>query len=189
MRPILRWRGEPDYEIPMLIRVISVATMAVIISALAARADPVDPAQAIAQKFSEASDGKQPAPAATPQKPGDDADYEADMLQRARAEELDRQKQDAQQIAVKPVAPVSPPAALPATQIPPPAPTIAALPEKPAAEPANSPAPRLARDLQQRQPLCFSSSIRAARRSGSNPIRSFASTIAAGFRTASGHPH
>ena len=141
MRPILRWRGEPDYEIPMLIRVISLATMAFITSALVAHADPVDPAQAIAQKFSEASDGKQPAPAATPQKPSDDADYEADMLQRARAEELDRQKQDAQQIAVKPVAPVSPPAALPATQIPPPAPTIAALPEKPAPEPANSPAP------------------------------------------------
>ena len=125
----------------MLIRVISLATMAFITSAPVAHADPVDPAQAIAQKFSEASDGKQPAPAATPQKPSDDADYEADMLQRARAEELDRQKQDAQQIAVKPVAPVSPPAALPATQIPPPAPTIAALPEKPAPEPANSPAP------------------------------------------------
>jgi hypothetical protein len=120
--------------------VISVATMAVMISALVAHADPVDPAQAIAQKFSEAADAKQPAPTATPQKASDDADYEADMLQRARAEELDRQKQDAQQIVEKPVTPVSPPAALPATQIPPPAPTIAALPEKPAPEPANTPA-------------------------------------------------
>ncbi len=154
----------------MLIRALSVATIAVMTSALDARAEPVDPAQAIAQKFAEESDeqkpAKKPAPViipkkVTPKEPG--ADYEADMLERARAEELDRQKQEARQAEVKLAAPIpAAPAALPVIQssalaptppvLPPapaarppaqavtPASTIAALPTKPAPEPTNSPA-------------------------------------------------
>jgi hypothetical protein len=127
----------------MLIRALSASTIAVITSVIVAHAEPVDPAQAIAQKFSEASDEKKPAPAVVREKPGTDADYETDMLQRARAEELDRQKEDAQRTAIKPAIPVEPPVALPAPQSPTraPAQTVAALPPKPAPEPVNAPAP------------------------------------------------
>jgi len=61
-----------------------VATLALMGSALPVPAEPIDPAQAIAQKFSEASDPKPaPKPALTTERP--DLDYELDMLSRARA--------------------------------------------------------------------------------------------------------
>ncbi len=115
----------------MAIRALIVATMTVLIFALGVRADPVDPAQAIAQKFSEASDEPAPKPAAKPSpkpvpKPSTtarkpDADYEADMLRRARAEEADRQKQESrpQQVAAEPEAPTAPVPAPPPTVAPP----------------------------------------------------------------------
>lgn len=124
----------------MAIRALIVATMAVLTFALGVRADPIDPAQAIAQKFSEASDEPAPKPAAKPspkpvQKPSTtarkpDADYEADMLRRARAEEADREKQEArpQQIAAEP--------AVPAAPVPAPPPAVA-----PAAEKQPAPVP------------------------------------------------
>ncbi len=109
----------------------------------------IDPAQAIAQKFAEDSDEekptKKPAPIAAPTKiaanpkkvspkePG--TDYEADMLERARAEELDRQKQEARQVEVKLAAPaptLPPPAALPVAQSPALAPLAETSPPPPA---------------------------------------------------------
>ncbi|MBS0269549.1 MAG: hypothetical protein JSS54_11285 [Proteobacteria bacterium] len=103
----------------MAIRALIVAT-AVLTFALGVHADPVDPAQAIAQKFSEASDEPAPKPSAKPSpkpvpKPSTtarkpDADYEADMLRRARAEEADREKQESRplQVAAEPTAPTTP---------------------------------------------------------------------------------
>jgi hypothetical protein len=121
----------------MQIRALFVATLAVMISASMPHAEPVDPAQAIAQKFSEASDEK-PAPTAAPEE--SNADYEADMLRRARAEELDRQKQEAQQAPAKPAAPLALPAATPVAQTPTtpvlpltPAPAVQTPPSAPAA--------------------------------------------------------
>ncbi|RUP08678.1 hypothetical protein [Hyphomicrobium sp.] len=136
----------------MATRALIVATMAVLTFALGVRADPIDPAQAIAQKFSAASDEEipkpSPKPAAKPSpKPAPklsaaaskpDADYEADMLSRARAEEADRQKQEArpQQLAAEP--------AVPAAPVPVPPPAVAPAPEKqPAPVPvAATPAPK-----------------------------------------------
>lgn len=90
--PILR---RTEREIAMPIKPLIAAAAAMLLSAVA-YAEPVDPAQAIAQKFSEASDIKTP-----PQRSFDQPDnnYEQDMLQRARAEEAARQEQDARQAA------------------------------------------------------------------------------------------
>ncbi len=144
----------------MLIRALSIATLSVMASALVAHAEPVDPAQAIAQKFAEESDeekpAKKPAPVIIPKKvaanpkklapkePG--ADYEADMLERARAEELDRQKEEARQQAESKLtasAPtLPPPAALPVAQSPAPAPLAETSSPPPAPLPsAQAPAP------------------------------------------------
>jgi hypothetical protein len=130
-------RSERDHELPMLIRVLSVATLSVMATALVAYAEPIDPAQAIAQKFAEEGDeqkpAKKPAPIAAPKKiaanpkkvapkePG--ADYEADMLERARAEELDRQKEEARQAEIKPDAPTPPPPVTPSVEKAPATPT------------------------------------------------------------------
>ncbi len=140
----------------MAMKAIVAAAFAIMMSALATHADPVDPAQAIAQKFSDASDEPAPKPPASkppvapakstmaPAKP--DADYEADMLERARAEEADRTQQKTQ-IAVEPEAavPSAPPPAVSPPAPKPPAPSVAALPAKSKIErPANSAnAPRL----------------------------------------------
>jgi hypothetical protein len=121
----------------MQLRALSVvATLALMASALPVLAEPIDPAQVIAQKFSEASDPKPvPKPALTPDRP--DLDYELDMLSRARAEELERQS--AEEMLVKVAAPVATSPAITA----PAAPTmidktpVAA----PSAEPAPAPAP------------------------------------------------
>lgn len=83
----------------MQFRISLFATFALIASAGPVAAEPVDPAQAIAEKFSEASE-----PKAVPQQTErttseavnrgrPDLDYEMDMLRRARAEELERQQQ------------------------------------------------------------------------------------------------
>ncbi|WP_156150835.1 hypothetical protein [Hyphomicrobium sp. 99] len=135
----------------MAMKAIFAATLAVMLSALATHADPIDPAQAIAQKFSDASDEETskpspkpstkpaPKPSVAPSKP--DAEYEADMLRRARAEEIDREKQQFQKIAAEPSAipkPVPPPAVSPPAEKQP-APSVAAVPSKSDIEPsANS---------------------------------------------------
>jgi hypothetical protein len=60
-------------------------------------ADPIDPAQAIAQKFYEADQPDPLPPTAQPvlERPG--LDYEMDMLRRARTEEAERQKTSREQ--------------------------------------------------------------------------------------------
>ncbi len=109
---------------------LSAATLALTASALAAAlAEPVDPAQAIAQRFSEASD---PKPASIPARPS--LDYEMDMLRRARAEELERQKQGAQKVLTK-VAEPAPSVAQ--------APVAPAAPPTPAAKPQQAPAAKV----------------------------------------------
>ncbi len=132
-------------EIPMLLKALLIATAAVTVSALAANADTVDPAQAIAQKFSEASDEK-PAPPKKPmlsqrtyEEPG--AGYEADMLDRARAEERERQSQEAPKRAAKPVdiSPAPAPAPSVAAPVRPPMQLAAAPLAKLAALPSNPP--------------------------------------------------
>lgn len=132
------------------IKALLVAAAAIAASAFVAHAGAVDPAQALAQKFSEASDErpKTVAPQRTFSTPG--PDYEADMLERARSEENERATLEAQQIlATPPVAAAQPaPAAVPppppqasvtapppqkaATAVPPP-PVQAAIPQAPAA--------------------------------------------------------
>jgi len=83
----------------MRFRISLFATLALMGSAAAASAEPVDPAQAIAQKFSEASEPKtepqqtERAMSAAVNRGRPDLDYEMDMLRRARAEELERQQQ------------------------------------------------------------------------------------------------
>lgn len=125
----------------MAIKTLFVATLAVMTSALSVHADPLDPAQVIAQKFSGANNEQaskpSPKPSQAASKP--DADYEADMLSRARAEEADREKQEGrpQQVAVEPAAPVPapPPAIAPAPEKQPaPAPVVTAVPPKPESE-------------------------------------------------------
>lgn len=122
----------------MKLRVLLALSAAVTVSATA-HADTVDPAQAIAQKFSESSAEQQRSFA----RPG--PDYEADMLARAQAEELERKQQEAQQIAIKPA--VSEPALqiAPPPAAAPPVAKLAALPPKPVADLAQTspePAPR-----------------------------------------------
>lgn len=125
----------------MAIKTLFVATLAVMTSALVVHAEPVDPAQAIAQKFSGASDEPAakpvPKPASKPSvklapavaKP--DADYEADMLSRAGAEEADRLKQEARirQVAAEPPAPIRT-APIAAAPVPAPPPAITPAAEK-----------------------------------------------------------
>ena len=123
----------------MQLRALSVsvvATLALMASALPAPAEPIDPAQVIAQKFSEASDPKPaPKPTLTPDRP--DLDYELDMLSRARAEELERQSAD--EMLVKVAAPV---ATMPAVTAPAARTTTDKTPvAAPLAEPTPAPAP------------------------------------------------
>jgi hypothetical protein len=139
-----------DDNTSMQLRIIPVATLALVVSALSALAEPVDPAQAIAQKFSEAND---PKPAAKPERPS--LDYEMDMLRRARAEELERENQDAQrpltkiaqpapsvaQAAVAPPAPPTPEATGRTTQQAAPSPVSVAKPVETAVNPTSVPPP------------------------------------------------
>jgi hypothetical protein len=122
----------------MPIKTLLVATAAVMFS-IAAHAETIDPAQAIAQKFSEATEDKAAPPPRSFDRPS--AAYEADMLQRARAEELERTHEEVRQMATKPADPVpsatpAPPAARPSG----PTSQLAALSPKP--EPPETPAVR-----------------------------------------------
>jgi hypothetical protein len=131
-------RDARNGEFPMQIITLLVAIAAVTISPLATYAETVDPAQAIAQKFSEASDEK-PAPPSQRKYDGPDKSYEADMLERARAEEHERQLGEARQVVAKSAdifsgLPLPPRPALPPQAAAPEA-KLAALPLKPAAEP------------------------------------------------------
>ena len=80
--------------------VVISAVLTVLAAAPALLAGPVDPAQAIAQKFLEA-DQAPPQPRAKPKPPrvakaaptASGVDYEMDMLQRARAEEAERREE------------------------------------------------------------------------------------------------
>jgi hypothetical protein len=101
----------------MQLKVFPVAMLAFLAASPACVADPVDPAQVIAQKFYEASE---PKPQAKPDRP--DLDYEMDMLREARAEELERRKADAQMMLTKATQPapvVTPKPALSLTPTPP----------------------------------------------------------------------
>jgi hypothetical protein len=111
-----------DNVISML-KAVLLASLAVLALARAAPAEPIDPAQAIAQKFSEASDAK---PAAAPARPS--LDYEMDMLRRARAEELEHQKQDTPKPPMKMAQPAATMAAEPVATAPPPVPAPALSP-------------------------------------------------------------
>ncbi|RUO98296.1 hypothetical protein [Hyphomicrobium sp.] len=125
------------------IKAMLIAAAAASAASLAAAADTIDPAQALAQKFSNASD-ERPVPMKASRSfaaPG--SDYEADMLARARAEENERTTRATQQVVAKPspVARVTPEAAPPPAAIlqapssaPPElaaSPKIAALPQAP----------------------------------------------------------
>lgn len=117
----------------MKITALFVVTAAATMSALTAHADTVDPAQAIAQKFSDASVEVPARSQRSFTRP--DAAYEADMLARARAEDQERRQQEAPLRAEQPAA--SAPAAkiAPPPQLAAPIEKLAALPPKPAAEP------------------------------------------------------
>ena len=131
----------------MQLRALSVATLALMASALSAPADPIDPAQVIAQKFSEASDPKPTSkPELTPDRPG--LDYEMDMLSRARAEEQERQSGDGQTMMVRVAAPVAtPPAATTPAAAPSPAPSPAPAVPARIAEPLTSEPPAVAKPV------------------------------------------
>ena len=131
----------------MQLRALSVATLALMASALSAPADPIDPAQVIAQKFSEASDPKPTSKSElTPDRPG--LDYEMDMLSRARAEEQERQSGDGQTMMVRVAAPVAtPPAATTPAAAPSPAPSPAPAVPARIAEPLTSEPPAVAKPV------------------------------------------
>ncbi len=118
----------------MQLKVFPVAMLAFLAASPVCMADPVDPAQVIAQKFYEASE---PKPQAKPDRP--DLDYEMDMLREARAEELERRKADAQMMLTKVVQPaptVTPQAAVAPTPAPPAVSASAARTKEPAVAPA-----------------------------------------------------
>lgn len=117
-------------EMAMPIKTLLVVTVVAMFAAVAHAAEMIDPAQAIAQKFSEAGEEKAaPPPQRSFDRPG--AAYEADMLQRARAEELEREHEKAQQITAGTVE-STPPQSLPPPSAHPssPGPQLAALPSK-----------------------------------------------------------
>ena len=81
----------------MRIRTFLFALLACLTASTMSWSDPIDPAQAIAQKFYEADQPTSPVSqfrSPKPARPGHD--YEMDMLRRARAEEAERQKEDTQ---------------------------------------------------------------------------------------------
>jgi hypothetical protein len=89
----------------MQLRAFWVAALLLTIVPPALPAEPIepDPAQVIAQKFSEASD---PQPAPSPAAP--DLDYEMDMLRRARAEQLEFEHHTAVQKPIETIKVVAP---------------------------------------------------------------------------------
>lgn len=109
----------------MKLRVLLAVSVAMTVGSVAARADTVDPAQAIAQKFSEPSSEPQERSFARP-----GADYEADMLARAQAEELERKQQEVRTTAAKPAVPEAPAQISPPPAAPSPPAKLAALPPK-----------------------------------------------------------
>jgi hypothetical protein len=131
-------RDVQNGETAMKLTALIIMTATLTLFAVATAAETIDPAQAIAQKFSEATDEKPTAPRRTVARPGND--YETDMLARAREEERERRQQAPQTIAAQPASPrrTARPIALSATPIKGAA-QVAALPEKPAPEP---PAPK-----------------------------------------------
>jgi hypothetical protein len=82
----------------MQIRALILTSLAWLTASPACLSGPIDPAQAIAQKFYEADQPAPPPVAKLPARPGHD--YEMDMLRRARAEETERQKEEDTQKAV-----------------------------------------------------------------------------------------
>lgn len=117
--------------ISMRLTVVISALLTLLAASPACLSEPIDPAQAIAQKFYEADQPTPPQPQLKPKPPhvakpdpeGPGLDYEMDMLSRARAEEAERQREIA--------------AAAPIT-IAQPAPTAA---PQPVAEPLPTPSP------------------------------------------------
>lgn len=127
----------------MQLRLISLALLACLPTSVC-WSDPVDPAQAIAQKFYEADQPVQPPPltkraqsmpvaksANREGRPG--RDYEMDMLRRARAEEAERQKEDSQKAVLTVTQPAPPAIIQPAAAL---LPRASVQPEPYQAEPA-----------------------------------------------------
>jgi hypothetical protein len=133
----------------MRLRIFALASLTCL-AATSALSDPIDPAQAIAQKFYEADQATRPesvakpddqparpTPVAKPDAPPG-FDYEMEMLASARAEEEERQKEDAQKVlATKVLTTIAQPVPVAATQ---PAP-IAAIQPGAVAVPEASPEP------------------------------------------------
>lgn len=109
----------------MKLKVLLAVSVAVTVCSVAAHADTVDPAQAIAQKFSEPNTEPQERSFARP-----GSDYETDMLARAKAEELERKQQEARTTAIKPAVPEPPMQISPPPAPPSPPAKLAALPPK-----------------------------------------------------------
>lgn len=120
--------------------VIISAVLTVLAASPASFAEPIDPAQAIAQKFIEADQATPAPPRAKPKPPrvarseptAPGLDYETDMLQRAQAEEAERRKAIAQPA---PLAIAQPAPAVAPEPVAKPAPTPSLAPE-PVAKPA-----------------------------------------------------
>jgi hypothetical protein len=149
--------------------VVICAVLTLLTAPSASSAEPVDPAQAIAQKFLDADRPAQPPPKARPKPklpsavqsqtgaPG--LDYETDMLQRARAEDVERRRniatteplvvaEPAPALAPPPVAEPPPmqlrepdPVAEPLTAVPPPAAKLRRTAEAQPAQADNAVAP------------------------------------------------
>jgi hypothetical protein len=91
---------------PMQLRILPIALLACLPIPSVSLSEPVDPAQAIAQKFYEA-DEPAPKPVAK-RNDRPDHDYEEDMLRRAHAEEAEWQKQNTRHdVAPRPSTPVA----------------------------------------------------------------------------------
>jgi len=129
--------------------VVISAVLTVLAASPALMAGPIDPAQAIAQKFLEADQSAAPQPRPKPKPPrtaksdsvAPGLDYEMDMLHRAQAEEAERQKEIAASAPIA-VAQPAPTAVPPAIAEPPP--TISLDPE-PVAKPSSDVQPPMDR--------------------------------------------
>ena len=124
----------------MRLTVVISALLTLLAASPACLSEPIDPAQAIAQKFYEADQPASPQPLPKPKPPhvakpdpdGPGLDYEMDMLSRARAEEAERQMAIAAAAPITTVQPAPTPAPQPVAE---PLPSPSPEPEPRATEP------------------------------------------------------
>jgi hypothetical protein len=108
----------------MRLTVVISALLTLLAASPACLSEPIDPAQAIAQKFYEADQPASPQSLPKPKPPhvakpdpdGPGLDYEMDMLSRARAEEAERQRDIAAAAAITTVQPAPTPAPQPVAE-------------------------------------------------------------------------